>query len=104
MMRLEKRRYLLLGLEAEGGRKLSGEEAKHLVYEGVFSLLGESGAAKASVQAKEFDTDRQLLVVKCAASELDGVIAALAAKTEFKGGPVALRLKKISGSIGKLVG
>ncbi len=34
---------------------------------------------------------------------LDYVIAALASKTEFRGAPIALRLKRISGMIGKLV-
>ncbi len=96
----EKKRYLLLQIECQ--RKLSAEEAKHAVYEAVFGLLGEAGAAKAGVTAKLFDDARQEMVVKCATSELDFVITALAAKAEFRGSPIALRLKLISGMIGKL--
>ena len=99
----EKRRYLLLKLGAEGGRKFSAEEAKQLVYEAVFSLLGEEGAASAGVQLKEFDPGRQLLVVKAANKGVDKAIAALAAKTEFRGGRCCLRLQGISGAIGRLL-
>ena len=96
----EKKRYLLLQVECP--RKLSAEEAKHAVYEAVFGMLGEEGAAKAGVAAKAFDDARQEMVVKCATSRLDFVITAIAAKVEFRGSPIALRLKKISGMIGKL--
>jgi RNase P/RNase MRP subunit POP5 len=96
----EKKRYLLLQIECP--RRLSAEEAKHAVYEAVFGLLGEEGAAKAVVSAKLFDDARQELVIKCATSQLDFVITAVAAKTEFRGSPIALRLKLISGMIGKL--
>ena len=96
----EKKRYLLLAVESP--RKLSAEEAEHAVYEAVFGLLGEAGAAKAALQPKTFDDARQEMVVKCATSQVDFVITAIASKTEFRGSPIALRLKLISGMIGKL--
>ncbi len=100
---LEKRRYLRLKLEREGSAGFTAEEAKHAVYEAVFSLLGEGGAAKANVQAKEFDPAKQEIVIKCATRELDNVIAALAAKVEFRGAKAALRLLKVSGAISRLL-
>ncbi len=98
----EKKRYLLLKLEAERGA-FSQEEAKHCVYEAVFSLLGEEGASRAGLQLKEFDDSGQLLVLKCANNEVDRVIAALAAKTGFRGAACALRLQRISGGINRLL-
>ena len=100
---LEKKRCLLVGIEAGGAKKLTGEEAKALVYEAVFSLLGEEGAARANVQLKEFSGEKQKLILKCANKQVDAVIAALAAKTEFRGSRLAIRLERISGMIGKLI-
>lgn len=99
----EKKRYLLLKLEHEAVMRFGSSEAKHCVYEALFSVLGEAGAARAQAQIKHFDEAKQLLVLKCATSELDNVIAALAAKTEFKGSYVALRLQRISGLASKLI-
>lgn len=102
MVKLEKKRYLLIKAECEGGRGFSQEEFKHAVYEAVFSLLGEQGASKAGVHLKLFDEKSQLGIVKCSLKQLEEVIAALAAKTSFRGRKTALRLQKISGAIGKL--
>lgn len=99
---MEKKRYLLLQLEAEGGAKLSQDDFKHACYEAVFALLGEAGAARAALQPKLFDAQKQLGVIKCSLASLNKVIAALACKNSFKGRKIALRLQKISGSIGKL--
>ena len=102
MVKLEKKRYLLLRVETLGS-PLSQDEFKHAAYEAVFSLLGEEGAGRAALQPKAFDEKLQKGIVKCSLSRLEKVIAALAAKTSFKGKKIALRLEKISGAIGKLV-
>lgn len=93
----EKKRYLLLKIVSP--RKFDETTAKHLVYHSVFSFLGEDGAAKAKVKMKLFDADSQKVVVKCALSELERVIAALALLRKYDGQDVALRLEKISGAI-----
>lgn len=102
-MVFEKKRYLLLKVETDG-QPLGQEEFKHCVYEAVFALLGEAGAARAGVQLKLFDERKQEGVVKCSLKQLEKVIAALACKTTFRGRKVALRLRKMSGMIGKLAG
>jgi RNase P/RNase MRP subunit POP5 len=97
---MEKKRYLLYGVEAP--RKLGADEAKHLAYEALFEFLGESGAARAGTQFKAFSEARQEGVVRCKPTSVDEVIAALAAKRFWRKEPVALRVRKISGVIRKL--
>lgn len=97
----EKKRYLLVKFESDGG-SLDEKAAKHLVYNAVFELLGEAGAARAGAQLKEFDAKRQAGVVKCQTLMLEKAIAALALKRFDAGKNVAIRLEKISGSIGKI--
>lgn len=97
---LEKKRYLLYKVEAT--RKISADEAKHLAYEALFEFLGEQGTAHARTQFKAFSEERQEGVVKCSPESVEEVIAALAAKRFWKKEPVALRVQKISGAIGKL--
>ncbi|MBI5177248.1 hypothetical protein HY995_04140 [Candidatus Micrarchaeota archaeon] len=100
----EKKRYLLIKFEREGGVAFSADEAKKCLYQAIFSLLGEQGASLARAGLKEFDEKGQLGMVKCTLEPLDRVIAALALKTTFDGKPVALRLLKISGMAGKIAG
>ncbi|MBI5224544.1 hypothetical protein HY989_01615 [Candidatus Micrarchaeota archaeon] len=98
MMR-EKRRYLEFSVVSD--RKFAKEEAKHMLYEAVFSLIGEEGASKAAVQLKAFETQKQLLLVKCALASQNPVISALALKTSFKGEKVSLHFQKIYGTLEK---
>jgi RNase P/RNase MRP subunit POP5 len=93
----EKKRYLVVRLFAR--KEFDEVLAKRLVYEAVFQLLGEFGASRAAVQLKGFDAGRQELLLKCAASELEGVVAALALKRFFGGEGVALRVSRVSGSV-----
>lgn len=95
----EKKRYLLVEVN---GPKVDDKTAKHVLYEAVFQLLGEAGAAEASFQFKEFNPSKQLAIVKCKTVFLERVIASLALKRYWHGGDVALRVKKISGMISKL--
>ena len=101
-MMLEKKRYLLLLVERERGEFFKQDEFKHCVYEAVFSLLGEAGAARAGVQVKFFDEKKQEGIVRCSLASLEKVIAAIACKTSFRGKKVALRLEKMSGMIAKV--
>lgn len=100
-MVFEKKRYLLLKVETDGA-PFKQEEFKHCVYEAVFALLGETGAAKANVQSKFFDERKQEGIVRCSLAGTERVIAALACKTSFRGKKTALRLEKISGILAKL--
>lgn len=95
MMR-DKKRYLQLIVL---GQKLDERKAKHLVYDAIFSFLGEKTAGKAGVSLKAFDVETQSAVVKCDLKYLEQVISALALKRFFEGKDVALRLEKISGSV-----
>ncbi len=97
----EKKRYLKI--KFIHSKKLNSEDAKHCIYEAVFSLLGENGASNAMVQLKEFSIEDQIAIVKCRTEFLEDAISALALKNSFKGLPVSLQLEKISGNIGKLL-
>ena len=96
MMR-EKKRYLKIKVEAE--KPVGETEAKHLVYEAVFSMLSELGASKASAFLKEWSEEKQEGIVRCANAYVYDVTAALAAKRYWRGQDVAVRVEKISGSI-----
>ncbi|MFH1258165.1 MAG: Rpp14/Pop5 family protein [Candidatus Micrarchaeota archaeon] len=98
MMR-EKRRYLQLQIISQ--KKFSEEEAKHLIYESVFQLLGEQGASEAALQVKAFDFENQKALVKCSLSSYQKVIAALALKAKFRDLPVSIRLQKVYGTLEK---
>lgn len=98
MMR-EKRRYLQIQIISN--KKFAEEEAKHLIYESIFSLLGEDGASEAVLQVRAFDANKQLILVKCSLKSHRKVIAALALKSAFKGDKVSLRLMKIYGTLEK---
>jgi RNase P/RNase MRP subunit POP5 len=98
MMR-EKRRYLEFQILSK--KTFTDEEAKHLLYEGVFQLLGEKGASIAALQLKAFESKKQLMLVKCSLKSYMQVIAALALKTAFRGTAIALRLRKIYGTLDK---
>ena len=87
--KLEKKRYLLV--DAEG---LEGDAVK-CVDEAVQTFLGELGASKARVIVK----GESPLIVKCARGTEDEVIAALALKKEFEGRQVALRVRRVSGTL-----
>lgn len=95
----EKRRYLLIEVISE--RKFSEEDAKRAAYEAVFQLLGEQGASKAAMQAKAYDPERQLLLLKCSLASHRNVVAALALKAGFGGARISLRLRKIYGTLKK---
>lgn len=86
-------------VEVEFEKPLDERTAKHLVYEAVLSFLGELGAARSGVQLKEWDEEKQNGVLKCKTSMLEETLAALAAKRFFEKKDVAIRLKKISGTI-----
>lgn len=95
----EKTRYLKVLFQKEAGEKIDSTSAKHLVYNAVFELLGEEGAASAQVHLKEYDEEKQLAAIKCRNAQIDLVISALALKRFDAGKSVALRLQKISGAI-----
>lgn len=97
---MEKKRYVRIGFAHS--RPLSGEEAKTAVYEAVFGLIGEGGAAKARITWKDFDEPSQKGVLKCSTLMLEKVVAALALKRYWQGGDVALRVEAVSGMIGKV--
>lgn len=93
----EKTRYIALQLVS--AQKSDETQAKHLIYEALFQTLGEHGASKAAVQLKAFDAPKQRVLIKCANSEAESVIAALALKRTFRGVDVALRVLRVSGSV-----
>lgn len=93
----EKKRYLLVQVDCEG--KLDERQAKHALYEAVFSLLGEGGAADAGVKLIEWNMERQEAMVLCKNTALEEVVAALALKRFFEGKGIALRVKRVSGTI-----
>ena len=96
----EKKRYLLVSFKAAA--PLSKAEASRLVSQSVIECVGELGASRAKAFLKEFDEANQSGVVKCQTAMLDEVIASLALKTVVDSGPVAIRVTKISGAIGKV--
>lgn len=98
----EKKRYLLVKFDSPS--QLSAEEAKHLVYESLFQLVGEYGASKAALQFKNFDAEGQRASLKCASAMLEQVIAALALKRTSKGREVAMHVISVSGSASKIEG
>jgi len=97
----EKKRYLQIKIIH--AKKLPKEEAKHVLYEAIFSFIGENGASKAMAQIKEFDEEKQIAIVKCRTEFLEEVIAALALKHAFQSVPISFQLEKISGNIGKVL-
>ncbi len=96
----QKTRYLMVAIDSPS--PLDERSAKHVFYNAVFELLGEAGAADARVSLKEFDPKKQLAIVKCSLSGLDRVLAALAMKRFEAGRGIALRTRKISGTISAL--
>jgi len=96
----QKTRYLLVKLDAPA--PFDERSAKHVFYNAVFELLGEAGAAEARVSLKEFDSKSQTAIVKCSLAGLDKVFAALALKRFEAGRGIALRMRKISGTISAL--
>ncbi len=96
----EKKRYLLVSFKAAA--PLTKAEASRLVSQSVIECVGELGASKAKAFLKEYDEEKQSGVVKCQTRTLDEVIASLALKTVRDGGPIAIRVSKISGAIGKV--
>ncbi len=98
----EKKRFLLLKFENSALQPLDEKNAKHLVYNAVFELLGEAGASRAGAQLKHFDAQKQEGVVKCQTAMLEKTIAALALKRNDLGKDCCIRLLKISGMIGHL--
>ena len=95
----EKRRYLQFQIIC--ARKFTEEDAKHLLYEAVFQLLGEQGASEAALQLKAFDGAGQRMLVKCSLKSYQKVIAALAMKNSFRGEQIALHMQKIYGTLDK---
>ena len=96
----EKKRYLLVSFKAAA--PLSKAEASRLVSQSVIECVGELGASRAKAFLKEFDEANQSGVVKCQTAMLDEVIASLALKASWNEKPVAIRVSKISGAIGKV--
>ena len=95
----EKKRYLLV--KFHGDEKLTGETAKHLIYEAVFQFVGELGASKAAVQLMTFDAKTQSAVVKCATAMLEESIAAFALKKFWHKKPIRIETIKASGLINR---
>ncbi len=98
----EKKRWMLIGIQAEEGQKLAGADARLAVNEALFSFLGEVGAAKAQARVYEFDQAKQALLLRCSLHSLEEVIAALMLKRFFHAKPIALRLQKLAGSAGSI--
>ncbi|MBI5635511.1 hypothetical protein HY993_00940 [Candidatus Micrarchaeota archaeon] len=92
----EKKRYLLIKID---GQFLSESNAKKAVYNSILEFAGELGASSAAPKAVLFDEKKQELVLKTNLIALEQTIVSLAFKTSFEGKPIALRLKKISGTI-----
>lgn len=99
MMR-EKKRYLKIIVESE--KKLGEEEAKHLIHESIFSMLGELGASQARVFLKEWNEKKQEGILVCNNEMVEEVVASLALKRFFKEKDVAIRLIKKSGTIKRI--
>ncbi len=97
----EKKRYLQL--EIIGERKFDEKEARAIIHSAIFENLGAFGASEANVRIKNFDREKQEVVIKCALKELEKVIAALALKHIYKNSIVRIKLKKISGKINKIL-
>ena len=96
LMIREKKRYLLVKVD---GLVLSEGNAKKCVYDSILSFTGEHGASLAAPKMVLFDESKQELVLKTNLIALEQVIASLAFKNSFENKPIALRLKKISGTI-----
>lgn len=99
---LEKKRWLLVEIKAS--ELLSELDARALVYEALREFLGDKGMSEASIRFTEFNESTQTVVLRCSVKAVEGVKAALALKRFWRGEGVALRVKKASGVIRKLVG
>ena len=99
MMR-EKRRYLKVLFES--GTPISFRQASNCVEEAIISLFGEHGLGQTRAKLVRFDGKEQQGIVKATLAGTEKTIAAIALKTVFEGKPIALRLRKMSGAIGKL--
>lgn len=93
----EKKRYLEVAIECE--EKFDETTVKHLVYEAVLGTLGELGSARTGVAVKAFDVSSQTAIVKCNTASMEEVIASLAAKRFWRKRNIAIRLKKVSGTL-----
>ncbi len=119
MMR-PKKRYLLVAIEGgaatHAGKTASptattagtaspafgAQEAKDIIYRAVSALWGEAGVSKAALRIIAFDEKKQEAIVRCSLESLEQVIAALALCTSWRGRPLALRVKRITGIVAKL--
>lgn len=94
MMR-EKQRWILV--DALG---LGEGEFEDCAREAVKEFLGIAGASRANARPEVVKGN---FVVKCVASQLDEVIAALAFKREFSEKRVSLRVRRVSGTLDSLL-
>ena len=86
----------------EGNTQMSFGQASNCVQSAVLSLFGEAGMGQTRAKLIKFDEKAQTGIVKTTLAGTEKTICALALKTSFEGKPLALRLQKISGAIGKL--
>lgn len=100
MMR-EKRRYLKIVFEGSSA-KLSFSQASRCVESAVLALFGERGLGQTRAKLVRFDEKTQGGIVKTTLAGTEKTIAAIATKAFFEEKPIAMRLKKMSGAIGKL--
>ena len=99
-MRVKRRRYLALRVEADTERSFTKREVLDAVWLVVFQLFGTVGASELGLKRiTRVNLPEDILLVRCWHDGLPRIWAAIAAVTEVAGTRAAVRVLAASGTL-----
>lgn len=96
-----RRRYLALKLVS--GSSVSREDLMNTIWDAVVQLFGEYGASQTDLTLIRYSSERDYAILRCSHRALEMVKASVACITEIEGKPVAVHVKRVSGTLKALL-
>jgi ribonuclease P/MRP protein subunit POP5 len=97
LLKKVKRRYLAAMIDARAG--LSSSDFLDAVWGAVLKLHGECGASRTGLSLISYDDEEMFAVLRVGHDAVDMVRAALASITSIAGGPAAVHVLRVSGTL-----
>jgi len=95
-----RKRYLALKVESE--MPLGERDFIRTIWNSILQLFGEYGASQTNLYLIEFNPEDGYAILRCSHKVVDMVRAAIATITEINEKPVAIHVKRVSGTLKSL--
>lgn len=92
-----RKRYI--ALQIDNKKNVNEKQLMKTIWGKIYELFGEVGASQTALSKIDYDSNRGILIIRCAHKKLDETIAAIATITEINELLVVPQIVSISGTL-----